>query len=267
MTPEPLFLENLPLVDRAARRACGRRGLRPEEIEDFLSHVKLRLIEDDYAILRKFEGRASLGTYLEVVVNRLLLDYQNHFWGKWRPCAEAKRLGPVAIELERLTVRDGLGFDEACEVLRTGRGARFSVRELADLAAKLPPRHRRRIEGEERLASLPAPSGGAEERVEGQERRALAGRVWRAFRSAICRLPAEDRLILRMRGRFQVAEIARALHLDPKPLYRRLERLLEKARIHMEAEGIQAADVEEILGDEAPAWVWEADDPDPSKER
>jgi RNA polymerase sigma factor for flagellar operon FliA len=40
------------------------------EADDFASHPKLKLIEDDYAILRKFQGRSSLRTYLTVVIER-----------------------------------------------------------------------------------------------------------------------------------------------------------------------------------------------------
>ena len=34
-------------------------------------------------------------------------------WGKWRPSAVAKRLGPTAVLLDRLLTRDGRPFDDA----------------------------------------------------------------------------------------------------------------------------------------------------------
>ena len=97
----------------------SRHHLPGSEADDFGSHVKLKLIEDDYAILRKFEGRSNLRTYLTVVIQRLFLDYRIKAWGKWRPSAEAKRSGPVAILLERLTQRDGYGLEEAVELMKT----------------------------------------------------------------------------------------------------------------------------------------------------
>ena len=47
-----------------------RRRLAAHELEEFAAHVNLKLIEDDYAVFRKFEGRSSLRTYLTVVVQR-----------------------------------------------------------------------------------------------------------------------------------------------------------------------------------------------------
>src|SRR4051812_10993832 len=107
MTPEQLFLSELPRVERAIQRACRNSRLRQEETEDFASHVRLKLIENDYAVFRKFQGKCTLNTYLNMVVLNLLHDYQNRRWGKWRPCAAANHLGKVAIKLDQLLSRDG----------------------------------------------------------------------------------------------------------------------------------------------------------------
>ncbi|TMB53967.1 MAG: sigma-70 family RNA polymerase sigma factor, partial [Chloroflexi bacterium] len=76
MTREQLFLSELALIERVIAWVCARRCLRGAEAEDFGSTVKLRLIENDYEILGRFEGRSSLKTYMTVVVHRLYLDYQ-----------------------------------------------------------------------------------------------------------------------------------------------------------------------------------------------
>src|ERR1051326_1881287 len=72
MSPEELFQENLPLIERVIAGICRRSGHRDADAEDFGSIVKLALIENDYAILRGYEGRAPLGAFLAVVVQRLL---------------------------------------------------------------------------------------------------------------------------------------------------------------------------------------------------
>src|SRR5215218_3468574 len=71
LTPEQLFLDNLDLIERIAAHACRWSRLRPEDKEDFISWVKLKLIEDDYAVLRRYEKRenATLRTFLTVVIN------------------------------------------------------------------------------------------------------------------------------------------------------------------------------------------------------
>src|SRR6478672_4714082 len=113
--PEKIFLESLPVIREII--AHSARGLSRQDGEDFSQTVMVRLIEEDYRILREFKGRSSLRTYLAIAIKRMLLDYQNHLWGKWHPSAEAKRLGPTAIWLERLLYRDKLSFEEACRVI------------------------------------------------------------------------------------------------------------------------------------------------------
>ena len=69
-----LLLENLPLIDLIVRTTGRRRHLSAEQ-EDFAGFVRLRMVEDDYAILRKFQNRSSLRTYLIAVIERLSLDF------------------------------------------------------------------------------------------------------------------------------------------------------------------------------------------------
>ncbi|MDP9122043.1 MAG: hypothetical protein M3O15_11885, partial [Acidobacteriota bacterium] len=103
---QELFLSLVDTIRRAARHACQRRHLKPEEIEDFESEVMVKIIANDYAVLRKYSGRCSLVTYILVVVQSQLKDHLNHLWGKWRPSAEAVRLGRLAEVLDRLLTRD-----------------------------------------------------------------------------------------------------------------------------------------------------------------
>src|SRR5437868_3161980 len=74
MHPEELFRANLTLIDRVIAGVCRRAGLRDADAEDFASTAKLAMIENDYAILRAYEGRAPLGAFLTVVVQRMLSE-------------------------------------------------------------------------------------------------------------------------------------------------------------------------------------------------
>src|SRR4028119_1161719 len=98
-TPQDLFLAHLPHIEKVATHACRKRRFSPEETEDFISLVQLKIIEDDYAVLCKFQGKSTLKTYLTVVIERQFLDHLNHLRGKWRPSAEAKRPGPPGLQL------------------------------------------------------------------------------------------------------------------------------------------------------------------------
>jgi RNA polymerase sigma factor for flagellar operon FliA len=79
----------------------------------------MRLVENNYAVLRKFQNRSALRTYLASVIDRLSLDFCTEKWGKWRPSAMAERLGPVAVMLEQLVTRDAHTVEEAIEIVRT----------------------------------------------------------------------------------------------------------------------------------------------------
>src|SRR4051794_36861005 len=92
-----LFLASLELIEAVIARVCSRSGLRDADAEDFSSTVKIALLEDNYAILRGWQRRASLGGYLLVVVRRLLLDERVRKLGRFEPSAEARRGGEAAI--------------------------------------------------------------------------------------------------------------------------------------------------------------------------
>jgi RNA polymerase sigma factor (sigma-70 family) len=247
MTREQLFLSELALIERVIAWVCARRCLRGADGEDFSSTVKLRLIENDYDILGRFEGRSSLKTYLTAVVNRLYLDYQTQRFGKWRPSAEARRLGPVALRLEALLYRDGLTFEEARGVLQTDFQVAESREALHELSLKVPRRISRRAASSTEQ-ELPSTEGGHSS-VERAERQILAERTFLVLRKALGRLPARDRIVLRMHveGGLSVADVARALGEEQKALYRRRDAAFKQLRVDLAAEGIGGGDARELL--------------------
>jgi RNA polymerase sigma factor for flagellar operon FliA len=78
---------------------------------------------------------------------------------------------------------------------------------------------------------------------------------------ALASLPAQDRLIIKMRfdDGFSVAEIAKAMTLEQKPLYRRIEKLLIELRRTLEASGVSAGQIREAIADRGfDAGGWES---------
>ena len=248
MTPEQLFMAHLEHIERAAAHAARRKRLSREDTEDFISDVKKRLIDDDYAIIRKFQGKSNFRTYLTTVINHLVLDFQNHLWGKWRPSAEAERLGPEAVQLERLLVRDGLAFHEACEILQTNHRVEKSREELEELAAKLPRRNPpRRMEGEEEIQNRAGHEPNPQESILEKERAARRREVVGILKEALKTLPDEDRLIVKMWYQFKVVQIAQILKLEQKSLYRRIDKIFQTLRAELEKRGVSAEEIREIL--------------------
>jgi RNA polymerase sigma factor for flagellar operon FliA len=248
-TGEQLFLAHYELVERVIESVCLRNHLSPTDGDDFSSYVTLRMVQDGYEAFKQFEGRAKLRTYLSVVIQRMLLDYRVSMWGRWRPSAEAKRCGPLAIKLEELIGRDQRSFEEAYEELKTHNELTVTREELEKLAARLPARVSKRFEPEEALAGVPAQNAAADELVKERERQELEARVSRALRGVMATLDQEEQLILVLRfedGR-TVAQIAATLRLDQKALYRRVTDLVLRLRKGLEAEGIDKEAVRGII--------------------
>jgi RNA polymerase sigma factor (sigma-70 family) len=245
-----LLEENLGAIERAIARVCREARLTGADAEDFGSSVKVALLADDCAILRKFEGRSSMPTYLTIVARRLLVDARRAE-GRWYASADAQRRGAVAVQLERLLVRDRRSFAEAADILRREH-PEVTVQELEAFAAALPPRVPRPVvvpvvEGdEERLAG----GGSAADLVEALDARRQSRRANDAVRLAMATFTAEDRVILRLRfgANASVVSIARALGLEQRPLYRRLEALLNRLRTELEAAGVDASSAGDLIG-------------------
>jgi RNA polymerase sigma factor (sigma-70 family) len=250
LAAERLFLEQLPAIERVVGALCRRHGLSGDDAEEFASMTRLKLIEDDYAVIRKFRGGSSLPTYLTVVAARLLQEHRIARWGRWRPSAESRRRGSVAIRLETMVRRDGLRLDEAAERLRTTGETALSDRELAALLAELPERPPLRpVEVAADLVPEAAALAQADDFVEREERAREQHDAQAALHEALAELNPEEQVIVRMRfwEGLSVADAARALGHDQKPLYRRLERALEQLRAHLERRGLSRGDVMTLL--------------------
>lgn len=249
MSHADLFASHADTIADVVAFVCRRHRLPADQAEEFTSRFHLKLVDDDCAVLRRFQGRSSMRTYLVAVGERLLLDWRISEWGKWRPCAEARRLGPLAVELDRLLTRDRLPFDAAIEVLQT-RGVAATREELEAIAVRLAPRQSRRAVTVDALEEVAAPGGHADGAVVDAEMRAAGARAGKALARAIAALPAQDQVILRLRFQegLMVARIATMIGEEAKPLYRRFERLLATLREAMEAGGVSGAEVAELFG-------------------
>ena len=246
-----LLTDNLDVIERAIRFAAHRHRLDPIDAEELGAVVKLRLVENDYAVLRAYEGRSSFRTFISMVVQRMALDYRIHEWGKWHASAEAKRLGEPAVELERILQRDGRTIDEALPLLQS-KYEDVTRESLQQLAAKLPPRapRRRSIPLDDAAPETLAHPAGADEPLLAGDRRRASKEVSEMMSSALARFGEEDQLILQFRFEqgLTVAQIARVLRLDQKLTYRRIERMMREIRRQLERAGITARDVDDLIG-------------------
>ena len=247
-TPEKIFLDNLPLIKEIIRHS-SRRTLRPQDAEDFEIHVECKLMEDDYAVIRKFRGDrgATLKTFLTTTIKHLFLDYKDHLWGKYHPSAKAKELGDIAVRLETLIVRDRHSFGEACEILRTNQGVEVSVAKLEDLWAQLPHRIPREEVGEGPLIFKPDQEPQPDQEFEQKELEIKRRRVYMGLGRAVESLSTDDQLFVKMWIKFSIADIARIQKVEQKPLYRRWEKILKALEKAMKRQGVHREDIKDIL--------------------
>lgn len=234
--PAPADL--LVLAD-VIRHTTRSRRLSADAANDFRQWVYLRMLERNYEPLQLFGGRSSLKTYLSVVVNRLLLDWQDQMYGKWRASAEARRLGAHAQLLERFIYRDGYSHDEAIELARRHPGAP-ATEALRLLIATLPARTRRNFVPVEHLKAVALPFRDPIAAREVEREACLAEQVLAA---ALQRLTPEDRMLIN--ERFHSARTIRSLAeengIAPRLLYRKFERILNGLRDTLSAHGVTGA--------------------------
>lgn len=241
---EDPYVRHQDVIERALREVCRRHRLRADQAEEFTSVARVRLLDDDRAILRKHSGRASFRTFLAVVVARLFIDWCNSEWGRWRPSAEARRQGSLAIELERLVLRDGWPVHDAIEhVVSSGRAPREQCEAVWRVLPRAPRVSTLPLAD---VVDVPVPGPPPDLLVE-REQGLLVGQ---ALERAIGRLDADDRMLVRLQywQSCSVADIARLHGLDQRELYRRFVRLRDRLRQELEAEGIHVGSIAGILG-------------------
>jgi RNA polymerase sigma factor for flagellar operon FliA len=246
---ETLFVENLPTIRRILSGLSRRQGMLIHDAEDFASWAIGRLMENDYAMLRKFRGDASLSTYLAAVLAGLAREYRVTHWGRWRPSAAARRAGTVGIRLETLIQRDGVSLAQAGQILRTTGVTTLSDRHLAGLAAHFPRRTRPKpIELQPSSIDAMAPDR-SDAAIDQEESVAEIHSVRSALRNAMGTLASDELQLLRMHfaDAMSIADIARGLAVPQKPLYRRMDRALAALRARLETNGVSREHVRSML--------------------
>lgn len=232
MDYQRLLLDHLDLIEQIVRMTARRRHLSATELDDFGSLVNLRLIDDDYAILRKFQNRSTLWTYLVAVIERLSLDFCTEKWGRWRPSVTAERLGPVAILLERLVTRDSHTVEEAIEMVRTQHDVSLTYAELHRMWDALPARVHITEVSEETAANLSS-NDSSEANVEDAGLRKDIERLQSALQTAFASIAAQDRVVIALRFEqdLSIADISGIIGVSVPTLHRRLDKSVKQLRL------------------------------------
>ncbi|MEM6793900.1 MAG: sigma-70 family RNA polymerase sigma factor [Acidobacteriota bacterium] len=233
-------------VQSATHRIARRYGLTRDQRHDLTGAVVLKLLQKDRRALGA-DGAARPGAFFHTVARRALLDQRARSWGRWRPSARARRLGALGVAFDRCVNRDGLAPREAVETLRAR--AEACPERLEKMALAIPQRPRRLfVDAAESLQDHEAPCR-ADQRVVDAERAAEAGRLAEVLQQLTGEIEPSDLELLRLRFRdgLSVRRIAERRGEPARPLYRKLERLLQQLRRGLEAEGLGRGGVMAIL--------------------
>ena len=266
MDYERLLVDNLATIDQVVRFIARRHHLAPDDAEELSASLRLKIIDNDYEVLRAFRHGSSLRTYLTAVAHRHFLDLRTARWGKWRPCAQAQRMGPLGILLDQLLTRDGLSIEEAAQVIGSRGAVVPSLDELRRMGERLPDRAPRRFVTDAHLSQMPASGDGEAALIRSIEGPVESRRIEAALAAALDTLAPQDRLVVKMRflDGLQISDISRALTLPPKPLYRRIESLMGGLRRQLVQAGVSRSAVQALLqaddvdsGPHLPSSGWE----------
>ena len=128
-----------------------------------------------------------------------------------------------------------------------GRGVEVSEAELAEIRAKLPPRYSRRFLPEGEVQDMPSSGPRPDELLEQEELVQLGRRIYGTFLRTLQTFPKEEQILVWMRTRYKVAEMARLLRRDQKPLYRQLDKIYERLQKEMAKQGVRRQEVEHLF--------------------
>ncbi len=238
------------LVEKIARKCCRRYHLADEDCSDFIQDVHLKLLEDDCARLKRFKGKSSIETFLHATLKHLSLDFVIRKKGKWHASAAAKRLGPVAVQLELLMYRDGNSREEATQIVLSKNAHALSDVDIRRIALELPARTFGRREVSDATDAI-TDSHRADEELLDHAREHDEATAREKLGKVLAKLDPEDRLIIQMRywSGFTVVRIAKTLKIEQRQLYDRIARILKLLKALLRDDGLKLDDVKSILGD------------------
>jgi len=240
------YWDYLDAIEAVLRYVCREKRLSADDGDEFSSWTRLKLLENDCAILRKYGRISTFKTFLFVVVRRKYTDWLREKNGKFHPSAEAKRLGPIAIELERLVLRDRMKYEEAAQTL-VSKGIAPSIKACDEIWGRLPQSQGHQFVDPDVIDGMLVPP--EPDPVEISRLRELVARVLAVLRLIVDQLPPADNLIFRWRywDEISVAEIARLQQTEQKPLYRRFNQIHKEIKRRLLEEGLTEDEVLESL--------------------
>lgn len=243
---------------RMVRRRLATTGQTPEDAEDLLQELRLRLMADRGEAVRRYDGRGSFTGYVRRVALNLLEDILRAQTGRRREPEAVRRLGELERRAWHLVHVQGYRADQLPSVLRDASGALLPegaalgiLARAEDALAGRPQQPAPRqvaltiqdAEGREWERPLPRSAPSPEQCLEESRERAELERAYAALAAAMARLPDEAQHYLRLRfladPPLAPRHIAGCLNLPVEELYRRRKGWETLLLQELRAEGVE----------------------------
>jgi RNA polymerase sigma factor (sigma-70 family) len=249
MNAAKFYREHLKLINEAIGIICRRHGITGDDAKDFAQHVHLQLIENDYKKLRAYKGTGVLKIYLSTVISRIFIDQVR---SKWHPSAEATRIGPTAVHLEKLVYRHQYAVHEACQIMASNPATALDENAAHAILGRLHLKRPRPVmvnDPEEHLPRFPDPAPDPEAQLMQKQLQQKKQKINAQIGALVGSLSNEDLLLIKfyfVHGR-KMSEIARMLGKPDGMLYKRTQTILRKMRESMLSAGVGQVDVQDVL--------------------
>lgn len=238
-----------------------------EDADAFFNDMLDYLKADDFRVLRKFQGKSKITTYITAIISRGAIDLIRKRRGRSRARERAEALGDLGLKVYEAVFQRGYSTLEAYEHLKTAWGITEPLSRIEELAETIRGRQKATFEAPESGASwgnirlrvmqdetgnlvVPASGGTPEDALMAAQKTRLAGTALAAVLSG---LTGEERLLMRMRfpvGEEEAAkelkEISRILGITEKAADNRLRRILLKCREAMLRKGLALSDLVDL---------------------
>lgn len=230
------------------------------EVLELCNRVLDKLKQNNYHILRQFQGKAKLTTYLTAIIANQSVDLIRKYRGRDRQKERAKKLGAIGEKIYQLAVVDQLSVEEIHVKISESGAIKLPPDEINGMIALIRGRH---ASGN----PVPAPGGAvkAGNAINGEGRPVVVddkknpeellvdqnghAKVKNMVEDLLEGLSGEERLILRMRfparegeSPCSIVEIAETLGISAKATYKKLSRLLNRCKKQLEDRGVRLHD-------------------------
>ena len=274
-----LIVENLPYIEKQCRRSVSFNGdsggfgsgtnfsqdcaASDNEADELLNEALDHLRSDDFRVLRQYQGKAKLTTYLTTIISNLLIDLVRKKKGRSRVKERAREMGEVAERLYEAVYGRGYSLGEAHGFLQTTWGITASHAELGAMLEAMRGRESflapadagacwpytgTEIATEDGIELVVTDPAHSAERMLADDQRERSTR--RLLDTVLGELSGEDRLILSLRFPSDDTEeprtnreIAEMLNLTEKAVDNRVRRALNRCRQMILGQGLSLNDL------------------------